>query len=587
MNSQSIAIDMADFTVQKIVKIVEDNILGNHDVKIPAVGRERLVSAISRKVSGDRPIEFLLPGYPCKSPNRDEKVFGKGPDFGELHSLSRLDRMCEEISTVYPKGAVVKIFSDGETFSDIVGVADDTVESYRRSIRLLAPSNHIRWFDLKDVFRDAASPEERRSRLMAEYNPGGYDALYQQKISGDERISSKIDEAVRVLEDDTLGKESGGDRSDLRSRACWLVARNTALNNMLTSVFSDEIRLSAHVYDNSGPKYSFDLVGDGRGLSPWHGVPFLREDGEIEQVKKRYLPQRGVGFINFKSDTWLAFEDRSGVASKFRFEVVSNGDFGLLITPAYGLANPSDIPRELTKSLLKIFGFIIIRRCEGLSEDALLTYTEQFGIPYIWHFGAVHKVVPDDNPNGYVHSLEKVPLHWDLSMLPLDHPKVKENPDFTASVFTLYCKKAPVAGEGQTTIVDCREVLRQADDSVREVLRSSKITYNTKMTYFGGNPRTFDLVSRHPWTGEMVLRYQEGSDSKLQSFSQESDDMKPEELRALIANINELCYSKRCMQLVNWQDDDLVIVDNNRTIHGRLPMKAHSASRELWRVQVF
>jgi alpha-ketoglutarate-dependent taurine dioxygenase len=151
----------------------------------------------------------------------------------------------------------------------------------------------------------------------------------------------------------------------------------------------------------------------------------------------------------------------------------------------------------------------------------------------------------------------------------------------------LYCKTAPQPGEGQTTIVDSRNVLRKVGQQVARQWLGVNITYYTKMTYFGGSPRMYSLVDQHPHSGELILRYQEGTDSALQTLSQSVQDHDEQAQQALLEQVNALVYDQDCLIAHQWSEGDLVLIDNYRTLHGRLPMSAGSSSRELWRVQVY
>ncbi|QKO12761.1 hypothetical protein HAT91_01103 [Dickeya solani] len=107
------------------------------------------------------------------------------------------------------------------------------------------------------------------------------------------------------------------------------------------------------------------------------------------------------------------------------------------------------------------------------------------------------------------------------------------------------------------------------------------------MTYFGGKPRTYPLVYAHPKTGKKAFRYQEGSDSDLQKFTVEVEGVSGQESQAFIGELDRLVYDERCMIAHDWDQGDLLIIDNWQTLHGRLPMTEASRGRELWRVQVF
>jgi len=113
------------------------------------------------------------------------------------------------------------------------------------------------------------------------------------------------------------------------------------------------------------------------------------------------------------------------------------------------------------------------------------------------------------------------------------------------------------------------------------------LTYYTRMTYFGGSPRSYSLVDLDPRSGERVLRYQEGCQSSLQTLEQKVQGHDEAFQQALISQLDELVYDPECLIAHEWQAGDLVLIDNYQTLHGRLPMSAASAARELWRVQVY
>ncbi|MCE6982991.1 clavaminate synthase, partial [Pseudomonas frederiksbergensis] len=84
-----------------------------------------------------------------------------------------------------------------------------------------------------------------------------------------------------------------------------------------------------------------------------------------------------------------------------------------------------------------------------------------------------------------------------------------------------------------------------------------------------------------------ILRYQEGTESTLQTLSQEVHGFEAQAQQALLEQLNALVYDEDCLIAHAWVEGDLVLIDNYQTLHGRLPMSPASASRELWRVQVY
>ena len=78
------------------------------------------ISIRRRFIQQNLPIEFLLPAFPCKSPNLD-KVTGKLPDAGELYALQHLNNICRQVSFLYQPGCHIRIWFDGRVFGDLIG----------------------------------------------------------------------------------------------------------------------------------------------------------------------------------------------------------------------------------------------------------------------------------------------------------------------------------------------------------------------------------------------------------------------------------------------------------------------------------
>lgn len=68
-------------------------------------GREALKRKVGMFVSNGMPVDFVLPGFPCKSPNTKDKVLGELPDKAEEVAIDNIDRIVQEIQDVYPTGA--------------------------------------------------------------------------------------------------------------------------------------------------------------------------------------------------------------------------------------------------------------------------------------------------------------------------------------------------------------------------------------------------------------------------------------------------------------------------------------------------
>ncbi len=84
--------------------------------------RRAAVETFRSFIAARRPIPFVFPGFPAKSPNHETKTLGPFPDLGEELALARLNGFIKEVEAAYPPGAEVTVLSDGRIFADAVGV---------------------------------------------------------------------------------------------------------------------------------------------------------------------------------------------------------------------------------------------------------------------------------------------------------------------------------------------------------------------------------------------------------------------------------------------------------------------------------
>ena len=287
--------------------------------------------------------------------------------------------------------------------------------------------------------------------------------------------------------------------------------------------------------------------------------------------------------MTFQGRNWLYLAANEPILTQFSYEIVKKPRIGLIIRDPNNIGL-NKLYKEYLEWLITQFGFVIIKGLSFNEHQDLVDFAEPYGEIYQWQFGPVHVVKVEDMPSGFVHSQEKLPLHWDLSMLPLDHEKVAKDERFCNRLILLYCNKSSNNGGGETNIVDSRSALRLAGPKKIELWKKTSITYYTKMTYFGGGPRTYPLIWKHPSSDEWILRYQEGSDLDIQQFELSSEQMSESEFTALIQDVNTIVYDERCMVSYDWEENDLLLIDNYSVLHGRQPMS--NRNRELWRVQI-
>lgn len=553
-------------------------------------GRARLQESIARFTNANETIQLILPGFPCKSPNKVDKTFGVLPDMGEYLALQTLDKICDEINSVYAPGCELTILSDGTTFSDIVGVAEEDKNGYRGGLRTHAITHNIKWVQLTAFFDKPMSDVNLRKQLIKQANSSVKTLdKFIERVKNDKALRAEHDKWCSYLYNDmSLERVSDVNRDEflqaLSDKAYQVMHRSKALSANIERCFPEHVRLSVHQYDNSGPKFTVTLSGNTKkAVQPWHSVPLLDTSGQFGLLPQGEVDKEHSALVTYQGRNWMYMAVGDPLLAQFSYEIVKKPRVGLVIRDT-GKIGLEKLPREYLEWLTAQFGFVVIKDLVFEGQEDLVEFAEPYGEIYQWQFGPVHVVKAEENPSGFVHSQEKLPLHWDLSMLPLDHEKVAQDEYFCNRLIMLYCKKSSNHGGGETNVVDSRNALQMAGREKVERWRNTDITYYTKMTYFGGTPRTYPLVWKHPHNDDLILRYQEGSDLDVQQFRLSSDQMDEKDFEALVQDIQDIVYDERCMVSHEWEEHDLLLIDNYYTLHGREPMT--NRDRELWRVQI-
>lgn len=84
---------------------------------VPWAGKTKFLPYVEEYVKKNEPVRMVLPAFPFKSPNRQEKTLSSMPDLGEELGLMHLNGLCESIVEIYPQGANVTITSDGLVYN--------------------------------------------------------------------------------------------------------------------------------------------------------------------------------------------------------------------------------------------------------------------------------------------------------------------------------------------------------------------------------------------------------------------------------------------------------------------------------------
>lgn len=213
-------------------------------------GRAHLARSLGQYFDQNLPVRLVLPGFPCKSPNASDQTFGVLPDYGEVMAIERLDQLGQAIAALHTPGCVVSILSDGTTFNDIVGVADDVRAAYNRALRELCTTHTIQWVSMEDLFPQAQSAEAVRASLVKQARlPWKNLGELIEQSRHDESLSQAHDNLCSHLYNDLrLCREDGQSEDEylqqINFKAYQMMFRGQALNAAVDRFFGDDIRLS-------------------------------------------------------------------------------------------------------------------------------------------------------------------------------------------------------------------------------------------------------------------------------------------------------------------------------------------------------
>jgi L-tyrosine isonitrile synthase len=256
-----------------------------------------LVEAFVRE---GKPVVFVLPAFPGKSPNR-AKVLGPLPDMAEQLSLSFLHSLCDDIEAFYPPGARLLICSDGRVFNDLVRIPDEDITGYQRELRTLIEQRELgrlALFNLEDEF-GARDFDEMRHLLVERYGEP-LESLRAEVRAGGEPLSLYRG-ITRFLLEDAMGLEPGRSKASLlkecRVRSYGVIQRSKAWGALVTERYPHAVRLSIHPQPCGSEKLGIHLMETADNwLTPWHGAA-VKINGRFVLMKRRQAEELGATLV--------------------------------------------------------------------------------------------------------------------------------------------------------------------------------------------------------------------------------------------------------------------------------------------------
>ncbi|MEU6735270.1 isocyanide synthase family protein [Streptomyces physcomitrii] len=262
------------------------------------------LETVRQRVRAGEPVVFVLPGFPCKSPN-PAKVLGVLPDRAEQLALEFLDGLCARIREIHPPGARIVLCSDGRVFSELIDVPDAHITAYQAELgRMLAalPGGALSLFSADDLAEMRGEPHERVRAWLDDHYGESPEELRAQ-VRADAEVLRLYRALTRFLFEDRLTPERTESRSALqreaRRHAYGVIGRSRAWGTLVSAHFPEAVRLSIHPQDCGSPKFGIRLSARGEDgwLTPWHAVAVER-DGVFALSRRSEAEAEGARLVH-------------------------------------------------------------------------------------------------------------------------------------------------------------------------------------------------------------------------------------------------------------------------------------------------
>ncbi len=251
-------------------------------------GKLVLIDKIASFVDQSKPIDFVMLGFPMKSPNDRDKVLGKLPDKAEEVTFDNFSLFGEKIKSIYQPGINLNVVSDGYIFSDIMEVSDNTVAEYEERSMDMAKGSPVVWHDINSFYSNG-SIETKRQKTIEQF--GITPDELERRILMDPDVNHLYRGMIKFLTLDLAIKNFPSNEQlhkAAKRLAREMMFRNEAYSKLVQSEFSSNIRLSMHPSINNGTKYSFQLIPSKLAwTSPWHCALLITKDNEYATIHKK------------------------------------------------------------------------------------------------------------------------------------------------------------------------------------------------------------------------------------------------------------------------------------------------------------
>ncbi|KAL4745600.1 hypothetical protein BDW72DRAFT_208062 [Aspergillus terricola var. indicus] len=580
---------------------------------------ETFLPTIMTSIEKDEPVRMVLPAFPFKSPNNQQKSIGILPDLGEELALNHLNGLCLNIAQVYEHGAEVHIASDGLVYNDLIGVPDEVVWDYGEALRQIAIDqelHHLRFIRLADLLQhdhcpgdDPQSTKEFylkhapcfRRELILRFGDSTFDPV--AAIRSDMDVCATYRGYIRFLTKDLAHRFTSHTKRARRVAitpiARAMISRGQVFASAIRTQCGSHVRLSIHPSKNSR-KLTVPLIPNGQigsiGHTPWHSCIAVGADGSYRATHADQV--RDTHDLIFKDGRPYCFRERSELFdwSANGLEVTSEYLYpcGVIIRPVLtGDQDPPSIRRLPMSKVRKLSANMspVIMRGFGDThkEEVFIDTAANLGRIVTWSEASIVKVRDSgrqDRQNNNVKSHEAMPMHFDgmfrfkheIDPVTGEEVRVQDIPRY--QFFT--CQAAAAKDDGFTLFASSRLFMRYLPEPWT-IERLEKVTWSMENDGFW-NAKVYNLplVIKHPDTGLPSLRWHQPWGRNDTNFS--TCEVKIDNDNAsLIAMIDKLAYDYRVCKRFSWKVGDALVSDNISMLHTRTAFQS-GCDRELWRI---
>lgn len=254
--------------------------------------------------------------------------------------------------------------------------------------------------------------------------------------------------------------------------------------------------------------------------------------------------------------------------------------FGVVARPAtgYGTNRLDQLAPEAITGLVAEHRLLVLRGFNQVSEQDLTAFAQRFGPLLRWDFGEILNLKVVERPQNHLFRNGRVEMHWDGAYLTEVPP---------LSLFQCIQSSQATPG-GETLFTHTPRVVEMLDEAELAAWSAATIRYATERAAHYCGDVTVPLLSKHPKTGETVIRF-------IEPYNEDNADINPVEVKvvglpdeqqeAFLRRVIDRIYDPTVMYRHAWQTGDFLIYDNLALLHGRARLEGN-ASRHLQRVHI-